>query len=267
MKIAKKPLSVAQARKALDRAKARGRKDEIASASGRLLAATQAESRAQQPAQPSRRAAAAADRKAGKALAAAAAELAALPVVSPRVDPAAAGRRGAAAAKLRRAEAAALRARVDLGRAKARPSRRRAQAELPELQAEPTQLGWADLERMERADALLAALAKLQPGQLAFGKAYEIAEPNTGQFFYGVDVQWDGQQVQYRWTGRAVDEADAKGDLDELRRSYIRKTGSDIPEDEEDADDEEPADFSYGAARAAAEAGQPFGLVVSVNRL
>ena len=193
MRLAKKPMTIAQARKALDRAKLRGRVDEIQRASGQLAGA-----RSHERAEVRR----AVDRTI-QAVFTQAAAIAAQPA---GLTPA---QRGAQTRKLRRLERQALEARV------------RAERELPQPKAPDP-----------RIDILVDAWRRLQPGRDAFGNSYTIIDPcgreDSTVFWYGCDVavsiQDGGPVAEYRWTGRTLSAVDAAGDMQAMRDSYSRKT-------------------------------------------
>lgn len=246
----KRAPTIDQLRARLERAKRRGRVDEIRAAAGALGGAAskaRAEQRAEQRARVER-----AGKKTAEALDAvtkARAELAALPVVAPSVDPGAAGRRGAAVRKLRAAEQRALRAVVEQQRAgppKAAP-----------------QLSPEDAQRQRRAIDLMAAFAKLLPGNFAFRELYVITEPGEGAYHYGVSVSWTPDGVSYRWTGRALERKNAAMDLRALKRSY---DGGQQPPPMVDQRRKQPEFGSYDQARQLASAGRDFDLLVSMDR-
>lgn len=189
MKIAKRPISVAQARKALDRAKQRGRVDEIRQASGRLAGAVSSE-RASVRRAPAELAQAIADQRQAQTQAA-------------DLTPA---QRGAQTRKLRQLEAQAAAAR----QAAERQADRLNPARAVLMDA------WRKLQ--PGRDAFGNAYAIIDP----------CGSEDSTAFWYGCDVavsiQIGGPVAEYRWTGRTLQAADAAGDLQAMRDSYSRKT-------------------------------------------
>lgn len=231
MKITKNPVTIAQARKALERAKARGRVDEIRRASGQLAGA-----RSHERAEVRR-----AVNRTVQAVAAQAAAIAAQPA---GLTPA---QRGAQTRKLRRLEREALQARV------------RAERELPQPPA-------AD----PRPALLVDAWRRLQPGKDAFGGAYSIVDPcraaaDDRVYWYGVTVSVDAElAIQYRWTGRATSLFDSRGDLVALKESYGEGAGADPGEEVPDECTGWVAISDTGLENA--RNGLPFSIVVAVVR-
>ena len=190
MKIAKKPLSVAQARKALDRAKARGRVDEIRQASGRLAGAVSSER-------------ASVRRAVAETVQAVADQLRAIEHAPPTLTPA---QRGAQTRKLRRLEAQAAAAR----QAAERQADRLNPARAVLMDA------WRRLQ--PGRDAFGNAYAIIDP----------CGREDSAVFWYGCDVavstEIGGPVAEYRWTGRTLSATDAAGDMKAMRDSYSRKT-------------------------------------------
>lgn len=189
MKIAKKPLSVAQARKALDRAKQRGRVDEIRQASGRLAGAVSSER--------------ASVRRAPAELAQAVAQQRQAVDRSAGLTPA---QRGAQTRKLRQLEAQAAAARQA--------------AERQADQLNPARAVLMDAWRRLQPgrDAFGNAYTIIDP----------CGREDSAVFWYGCDVavstEIGGPVAEYRWTGRTLSATDAAGDMKAMRDSYSRKT-------------------------------------------
>ncbi len=194
MKIAKKPLSVAQARKALDRAKARGRVDEIRQASGRLAGAVSSE-RASVRRAPAELAQAVVDQRQ------------AIEQAPATLTPA---QRGAQTRKLRRLEAAerdAVKAAEDLA------------AQLNPAMAVLTE-AWRRLQ--PGRSCFGNAYTIIDPCSY-------VLDTDEKVFWYGCDViastETGALAADYRWTGRTLSASDAAGDLRALRDSYKRPSG------------------------------------------
>lgn len=193
MKIAKKPLSVAQARKALDRAKQRGRVDEIRQASGRLAGAVSSE-RASVRRAPAELAQAVADQRKAQAQAV-------------NLTPA---QRGAQTRKLRRLEAqeqAAVKAAEDLA------------AQLNPAMAVLTE-AWRRLQ--PGRECFGHAYTIIDPCSY-------VLDTNEAIFWYGCDVVASRETGQlaasYRWTGRTLSAENAAMDLRAMRDTYKRPAG------------------------------------------
>lgn len=272
----KRQPTIDQLRQRLERAKERGRIDEIRAAAGALGGAASAARAAErrQARERTQRAERAASTALG-AVAQAQAQLERLPAVAPSVDRAAAGRRGAAVRRLRLAEQRALAAVVERQRlqqaAPPAPPAGRAQRD---DSAGPSggRLTPEDAVRLRRAAYLLAALVKLQPGQAAFKGFYMIVEPGEGDYHYGVAVRWAPDGIEYRWTGRALRRENAKTDLQALKRSYGRSQppASDMVQPQQWPQQRqrrrEPDFGSYEEAEQLAAAGRDFDLLVSMVR-
>ena len=208
-------VTVAAARAALDKAKARGRRDEIAAAAGKLAGALSRE-RAASPEAKALRVAAAAAKTAAKVAKTAAAK--AQRTGDQRDKRSAASLAGWATRRQRELER--QRTQTPAPPRPARPSRRGVRIYALRDDGGLFPARSSELSQQERELAQIVR-DKFKPGAKVFG-VYQVADTFDGARYYmAATVSFDKSgAVKWRWSPRALDAASAEADAEAMDADY-----------------------------------------------